>query len=181
MLAKRLFVALDLPSSITDQLAELDPHLRGVRWLRPDQMHLTLGFFGEVDPPVEETLSKKLAAIRFTKFFLPTAGIGCFPGKGRPKVVWSGIGAGHPQLFHLHKGVQDAALAAGLEPELRGWQPHITIGRCRDVSAETVRPFLKANVAFEAGLVRVESFFLFSSRPGAGGSVYEKELEVKCA
>lgn len=91
------------------------------------------------------------------------------------------MGEGHPQLFHLHKRVQEAALAAGLEPELRGWQPHITLARCNEVSPETVRAFLRGKLDFEAGLIRIESFFLFSSRPGTSGSVYEKEMEVKCA
>ena len=70
------------------------------------------------------------------------------------------------------------ALGAGLEPDLRAWHPHITIARCRDVSAESVRPFLKANAEFDAGLVRVERFALYSSIPGARGSAYTRELEV---
>jgi 2'-5' RNA ligase len=121
---------------------------------------------------------EKLAAIRFTAFFLPIAGVGCFPAKGRPGVLWAGVGRGHPQLFHLHKKIQEAALVAGLEPDLRAWHPHITLARCRDVSAESVRPFLKTNAAFDAGLPRVDSFALYSSIPGPLGSAYTCELEV---
>jgi hypothetical protein len=74
--------------------------------------------------------------------------------------------------------VQEAALGAGLEPDLRAWHPHITMARCRNVSAESVRPFLKANAEFEAGLVRVESFALYSSIPGPVGSAYTRELQI---
>lgn len=181
MRAKRLFVGIDFPPAITGQLIELDPDLPGVRWLPPAKMHLTLGFFGEVESETEEILCEKLEAIRFKKFFLPISGVGCFPAKGRPRVVWAGVGRGHPQLFHLHQRVQEAALAAGLEPELRGWHPHITIARCRDVSGETLRPFLKANTDFDAGLARVENFALYSSVLRGGGSAYTRELEVGAA
>ncbi len=144
MSGKRLFVAIDLPEAVTSLLVRLDPHLPGVRWLRPEQMHLTLSFLGNVGPDAEEALREKLRVIRFQSFFLPVAGLGTFPAKGKPKVIWTGVGSGHPQLFRVYKRVQEAALGAGLEPELRAWHPHITIARCRDVSAELVRPFLKS-------------------------------------
>ncbi len=71
MNAKRLFVSLELPHSVTERLAELDPHLRGVRWLEPEQMHLTLSFLGNVPGDVEEALKKNLEAIEWKSFFLP--------------------------------------------------------------------------------------------------------------
>lgn len=181
MSGKRLFVAINLPETVIDLLLELDPHLPGVRWLRPEHMHLTISFLGNVGSIEEERLREKLASVRFTAFFMPVMGVGCFPAKGKPRVIWTGVGTGHPQLFHVHKRVQEAALAAGLEPDLRSWHPHITVARCREVSAESVRPFLKANTDFEAGLVRVESFCLYSSVPGPFGSAYTRELEVNCS
>ncbi len=178
MSGKRLFVAIDLPDPVKQLLVSLNPHLPNVRWIRTEQIHLTLSFLGQVEEPAEELFREKLAAIRFIAFFLPIAGIGSFPAKGNPKVLWAGVGHGHPQLFHLHKKVQEAALAAGLEPDLRAWHPHITLARCRDVSAQAVRPFLKANADFDAGLTRVESFALYSSIPGPIGSAYTRELEI---
>ena len=178
MAGKRLFVAIDMPPPVQSMLAELDPHLAGVRWLKPEQIHLTVSFLGNVGPIAEETLREKLAAIRFTPFFMPVCGVGTFPMVGRPNVIWAGVGNGHPQLFHVHKRVQEAALGAGLQPELRGWHPHITFARCRDVSAETIRPFVKQHAEFDAGLIRVEKFSLYSSIPGPIGSAYTRELEV---
>ena len=177
MPAKRLFVAIDFPEAVTQLLVRLNPHLPAVRWLKEDKIHLTLSFLGQVDESHEEIFGEKLQAIRFVEFFLPIARVGTFPAKGKPRVIWAGVGRGHPQLFHLHKKVQEAALAAGLEPDLRAWHPHITVARCRDVSAECVRPFLKLNSDFDAGLTRIESFALYSS---AGGR-YTRELEVKAA
>ena len=178
---KRLFVAIEMPSSVTDLLVSLDPHIPGVRWLPAELIHLTVSFLGNVGPIAEETLREKLSAIRFQPFFMPVKGSGTFPQKGKPNVVWAGVGAGHPQLFHVYKRVQEAALAAGLAPDLRSFHPHITFARCRDVSAETIRPFLKEHADFDAGMIRVESFTLFSSIPGPLGSAYTRELEVRAS
>jgi RNA 2',3'-cyclic 3'-phosphodiesterase len=178
---KRLFVAIDIPAAVKEQLVELNPHLPGVRWLKPEQMHLTVSFLGNVGPIAEESLRERLSAIRFVAFFMPVQGIGTFPAKGRPNVIWTGVGTGHPQLFHVHKKVQEAALGAGLRPELRAWHPHITIARCRDVSAEAVRPLLKEQAELDCGMVRVESFSLYSSVPGPLGSAYTRELEVRAS
>jgi 2'-5' RNA ligase len=178
MSTKRLFVSIELAHSVTQRLAELDPHLCGVRWLAPEQMHLTLSFLGSVPDDVAEKLKKNLCAIEWKAFFLPLVGFGAFPGKGRPNVIWIGVGTGHPHLFQLHKRVQEGALATGLEPDLRSFHPHITVARCRDVSPESIRPFLKTHVAFDAGMIHVESFCLNSSELTPTGSVYTKELAV---
>lgn len=179
MSTKRLFVSIELPPPVTQRLAELDPHLRGVRWLAPAQMHLTLSFLGNVAEDIEEKLKRHLSAIKWKAFFLPLVGFGAFPGKGRPNVIWIGVGTGHPHLYQLHKRVQEAALAAGLEPDLRSFHPHVTVARCRDVSPEAIRPFLKAHTGFDAGMIHVESFCLNSSEPTPAGSVYTPELVVR--
>lgn len=178
MKTKRLFVSIELPRSVTKLLADLDPKMSGVRWLAPEQMHLTLGFLGNVSNHGEEALKGNLSSFAWKAFFLPILGLGTFPGKGSPSVLWVGVGTGHPHLFQLHKRVQEAALGARLEPDLRPFHPHITLARCRDVSAESVRPFLKTHAAFDAGMIRVESFCLNSSTLTPSGSVYTRELLV---
>lgn len=172
---KRLFVSIELPESVRISLATLDPHIRGVRWLEPPQMHLTLAFLGNVAMETQETLSEKLGAIPWKSFFLPLVGLGTFPNKGWPKIVWIGVGTGHPHLFQLHKRVQEAILAAGLEPDLRSFHPHVTLARCRDVSPQTIRPFLKSRADFDAGMIHVESFCLNSSELTPAGSAYTTE------
>jgi 2'-5' RNA ligase len=176
MSAKRLFVSIELPKSIATTLAELDPHLQGVRWLERRQMHLTLAFLGNVGTEIQEALSEKLRAISWKSFFLPLIGLGTFPSKGWPKIIWIGVGTGHPHLFQLHKRVQEVLLAVGLEPDLRSFHPHVTLARCRDVSPQTIRPFLKSHADFDAGMIHVESFRLNSSELTPAGSVYTEEL-----
>jgi RNA 2',3'-cyclic 3'-phosphodiesterase len=177
---KRLFVAIDLPKSTRQLLSDLDPHIRGVRWTDPAQMHLTLSFFGDVPEEIDLVLREKLSSIEFGAFFLPVAGVGMFSAKGAPKIIWIGVGKAHPHLFQIHKRVQESALAAGLEPELRPWHPHITIARCRDVSAQSLRKFLQSNAEFDAGMVRVEAFQLYSSKLTPAGPIHTRELSVRC-
>ena len=179
-MSKRLFVAIDLPDSTRQLLAGLDPHIRGVRWTEPDQMHLTLGFFADVPEDVELKLREKLSAIEFGAFFLPLNGVGVFSSKAAPKIIWIGVGKSHPHLFQIYKRVQEAALAVGIEPELRGWHPHITIARCRDVSAQSLRKFLQSNAEFDAGLIRVDAFYLYSSKLTPAGPIHTRELTVQC-
>jgi len=178
-MSNRLFVAIDLPDSMGQLLADLDPHIRGMRWTHRAQMHLTLGFFGDVPEGVDLKLREKLNAIQFGKFFLPVNGIGSFSAKGAPKIVWIGVGNAHPHLFQIHKRVQEAALAVGLEPELRPWHPHVTLARCSDVSSQAVRKFLQSNSKFDAGMVRVEAFHLYSSKLTPAGPIHTRELTIR--
>src|SRR5215217_2278878 len=178
---ERLFVAIDLPESTRELLAGLDPHISGVRWIDPAQMHLTLGFFDDVPGDIDLALRDKLSTIDFGAFFLPVHGVGTFPAKGAVKIIWIGAGKAHPHLFQIHKRVQEAALSAGLEPELRPWHPHITIARCRDVSAQALRKFLQSNAEFDAGLIRIGAFHLYSSKLTPAGPIHTRELTVPAA
>src|SRR5216110_2255961 len=178
MTGKRLFVAIELPESTKRLLVDLDPQIYGVRWLDAEQMHLTLGFFGVVPEDVDLKLREKLSAIVFGAFFLPIIGVGTFPSKGPAKIIWIGVGKGHPHLFQLHKRVQEAALAVGLEADLRPWHPHITLARCRDVPGGPLRKFFKVNDEFDAGMFRVEAFHLSCSELTPAGPIHTCEMSI---
>jgi 2'-5' RNA ligase len=180
-MTKRLFVAIDLPEATRQLLADLDPHIRGVRWIDPGQMHLTLVFFGDVADEIDLALRKRLSAIEFGAFFLPVVGVGTFSSKGAPKIIWIGVGKAHPHLFQIHKRVHEAALGAGLEPELRPWHPHITIARCRDVAPQSLRKFLQSNKDLDAGMIRVDAFHLYSSKLTPTVPIHTRELSVTCS
>jgi 2'-5' RNA ligase len=172
---KRLFIALELPAAIRAELARIDPHIRGVRWVAAGQMHLTVSFLGDVDDPHFERLREELAGVEVPAFFLPVTGIGIFGGE-RPRTVWAGVGKGHPHLFLLHRRIQDAVLRAGLEPDLKPFHPHITLGRMRGVSRATLKPFLRRHAETEFGLWKVTGFVLFSSVLAPEGSSHTVEL-----
>ena len=178
MKLSRLFVSVDPPKSIRQTLVDLDPHIRGVRWTAEDQFHLTVGFFPDVTEEGELALREKLNEIEFRGFFLPVERVGTFPPKGVIKIIWIGVGRGHPHLFQLHKRVQEAALAVGLDADLRPWHPHITLARCRDVPGGALNKFLKSNADFDAGMFPVEAFHLYCSQLTPAGPIHTCQLSV---
>jgi 2'-5' RNA ligase len=174
--SKRLFVGLELPTSCKTTLLSIDPHVTGLRWLVEEQLHLTLSFLGNVEPPEEDLLRDALREVRVQPFFLPVYGLGVFNVRGEPSVVWAGVGKGHPHLFLLHRRIQDAALHAGLEPDLKPFHPHITIGRAKGVSRQALQPFIRRYAEADLGLFEVTGFALYSSVLSPLGAIHHLEM-----
>ena len=174
--SKRLFVGLELPSTCKADLVGLDPHLTGLRWLPKEQLQLTLSFLGEVEASAKDRLCQALGEVRVPAFFLPLRGIGVFYSRSRPSVVWVGVGKGHPHLFALHRRIQDAVLYVGLEPDLRAFHPHVTVGRAKGISREALQPLLRSHAETEFGLIKVTGFELYSSLLAAGGATHRLEM-----
>ena len=174
--SKRLFVGLELPSSCKLTLVALDPHLSGLRWLPEEQLHLTLSFVGDVEAPAEDRLRDALREVRAPPFFLPLRSLGVFDLRGRPSVVWAGVGTGHPYLFTLHRRIQDAVLHAGLEADLKPFHPHVTVGRAKGISRQALQPFLRSYAETEFGLVKVTGFALYSSVLTPEGATHRVEM-----
>lgn len=175
---KRLFIGLELPPESQALLGTLDPHLPGLRWLPPAQIHLTLSFLGDVEASGQEALTEALVSVRVPPFFLPLYGVGSFNARGRPSVVWVGVGKGHPHLFTLHRRIQDAVLHAGVEPDLKPFHPHVTVARAKGISKEALHPFLRRHRESEFDLFQVSGFLLFSSVLNPEGATHEVELCV---
>jgi len=175
-MSKRLFIGLELPRSSREMLAALDPEIKGVRWLPVGQLHLTMSFIGDVDPEAGQRLKANLEKVHVPPFFLPIHGVGAFGGD-RPTVIWAGVGKGHPHLFALHKHIQDAVLRAGLEPDLKPFHPHITIGRAKNVSRAAILPFLRRHADMEFDLWQVTGFTLFSSVLSEAGASHNVEMQ----
>jgi RNA 2',3'-cyclic 3'-phosphodiesterase len=175
-LSKRLFVGLELPPSCKSALFALDPHFPGLRWLPEEQLHLTLSFLGEVEASAYDRLCQILSGVRVPPFFLPLSGVGVFNSRNRPSVVWVGVGNGHPHLFALHRHIQDSVLSAGLEPDLKPFHPHVTVGRGNGISNQALQPFLRSHAEAEFGLVNVTGFGLYSSVLAATGAIHRLEM-----
>jgi 2'-5' RNA ligase len=175
-LSKRLFVGLELPPSCKSALFGLNPNLTGLRWLPEEQLHLTLSFLGEVEAPAYDRLCQVLSDVRVPPFFLPLRGVGVFNSRNRPSVVWVGVGNGHPHLFALHRHIQDSVLSAGLEPDLKPFHPHVTVGRANGISNQALQPFMRSHAETEFGLVNVTGFGLYSSVLAATGAIHRLEM-----
>lgn len=178
MSTERLFVAIALPASVREQLAALYEPVRGIVWTRLEQLHLTLRFLGEVDVSLGDTLAAALTRVRVEPFVLPVAGIGVFPPRGPARVLWAGIGHGHPRLHQLRQQIDDTLLATGLALDVRFFQPHITLGRVKtETPPGVVAQFLKRRREFEAAPFRAESFQLYVSELKADGAVHTPKRE----
>ena len=161
MVAKRLFIALEVPPSCAETLVQLDPGIEGIQWLPAEQLHLPMSLHWSVNPMEEERLCEALEQVHISPFFLPLQGIGTF---GRPPAVAIsvGIGKGHPNFFALHRHIQDAVIRAQLEPDLKPFHPHVTIARAKDTPKPKFQAFLRENAEMEFCMWKVTGFALFS-------------------
>jgi 2'-5' RNA ligase len=134
----RSFIAINLsPGQLTDgisaALASLKSGGAAVKWVRAENLHLTIKFLGGVDEGLllgEIGESLKAAALRRGSFKLTFKGVGCFPDVRRPRVVWVGVDA-PDEFFGLHADIEAAMEALGFKREGREFSPHLTLGRVR--------------------------------------------------
>ena len=181
MPTERLFIALTLPLAVREVLAALAQPLPEVNWTRPEQLHITLRFLGEVPEEKIEPMIARLGDVRVAPFILPIEGLGTFPPNRPPRVVWAGVGNGHPRLFQLRQRLDDALLACGLELDVRTFHPHATLARCGEGSARSVAHWLHASREFTAPSFRVESFDLYSSELRPSGAVHTLKRQFPLA
>lgn len=165
----RLFVALDLPDVIRERLSALCCGLPGARWVAPEQMHLTLRFIGDVDSTIFRDVREALCEVRGERLSLRLEGIGFFPPRGKPRVVWVGIAA-NEKLVRLRNRIESILVRAGLEPEGRKYSPHITLARLKNTPAARIGAYLSHNGLFATEQFEVHEFFLYSSVLNAKGA-----------
>jgi 2'-5' RNA ligase len=170
----RLFVAVDLPEEVKQSVANLCRGVSGVRWLPPDQLHLTLRFIGEADDAVDMAIRRGLAEITLPPFPLSLQGVGCFPSPRRPRVLWVGLSGGEP-LKLLQQGVEAAVVAAGIPTEERPFSPHITLARLREQREADIAPFLTQNASFRSEPFSVDAYHLYSSMLTPKGAIHRRE------
>jgi RNA 2',3'-cyclic 3'-phosphodiesterase len=133
----RLFIAIELPDSIKQGLARVQEQLRrtGVSagWTRPEGIHLTLKFLGEVPDAKTQEITAEItgAAQGAGKLNLTVEGAGAFPNARNPRVLWIGITGDVEKLAALQAAVEDAMEKAGFEREARRFSPHLTLARIR--------------------------------------------------
>ena len=133
----RTFFAIKPPDDTIQYLLETTAPLRrsiaeGVKWIAPDQIHLTLKFLGEFDPAHVETMKHKIQSLcnGSSPIRTATATIGVFPKKGFPRIIWYGL-ENPEKLNQLAKRVETICAEIGYPREKRPFSPHLTIGRVR--------------------------------------------------
>ena len=178
----RLFVAIDFPAAVNRRLAALRSGLAGARWLPPEQFHLTLRFIGEVDSGAFADIADDLGAVIFPPFSLRLSGVGHFPPRGRPRVLWAGVdfgvgagvGAGE-SLSRLQSRIENRLRGLGIVPEGRPFAPHVTLARLKGTPAGHLGDYLMAHGDFITETIPITEFHLYSSVLGPKGAIHRIE------
>jgi 2'-5' RNA ligase len=177
----RLFVALDMPWAVREQLAALSGSgIPGARWVPPENFHLTLRFIGDIPAHVARDVDDALLNLRARGFSLTLTGMGTFAKGGVSSALWVGVEK-TPSLDHLRAKIETALQRCGLEPERRKFQPHVTLARLDNPAEAKVAAFVQAHNLFRSGPIPVEHFTLFSSLLCKDHAVYTPEAEYELA
>lgn len=129
-------MAIELPEEVMRRIsgarAELDRGFRDITWVRPEGIHLTIKFLGEVDEARVSVLTDALnAAGRGVMPFTVKVGrIGAFPDMSRPRVLWAAVD-GKGGLIELQRNIEEALFRLGFEKETRPFSPHLTLCRIK--------------------------------------------------
>ena len=173
----RLFVALEIPSAVRENLAALLKTLRAVspqtRWVRPENLHVTLKFIGEVAETKLAAIRSALAGARSDQpVTLDFRGLGFFPNDKHPRVFWAGIEAS-PNLKTLAADIDRAAEKLGIAREQRPFSPHLTLARFEPPGLpEKLRSAIQENAARNFGTLRTTQFHLIESKLKPSGAEY---------
>lgn len=171
----RLFVAIDLPDPVRDRLEALQQADFRARWVRRQQMHLTLHFIGEAAPAQQQAIQAALKTVRGRAFSMALRGTGQFPPSGKPRVLWAGVDADET-LTELHQAIGAALQTTGCRLERRPFTPHITLARFRQPPApRTLRAYQQQHQEFATAAFPVEQFVLYSSQLTPQGAIYRHE------
>jgi 2'-5' RNA ligase len=175
----RTFIAIEIPEEMKRAIAEVQAQLKvsgaDANWTRPEGIHLTLKFLGEVP---EENVSEITAALVSAaegrgRFHLQAAGTGVFPNEKAPRVVWIGISGELDKLMGLQISVEEQMVRLGFQQEDRRFKPHLTLGRIKHLpSYGSWMHALKGVRDIELPGFDATAISLMKSELGQTGAVY---------
>jgi 2'-5' RNA ligase len=175
-----MFCAFELSEGLRSRIGEHIAGLRdavpeaGASWSRPENIHLTVKFFGNVDPAKVPVISSAAARVakEFSSIQLEVGGTGVFPRPSRPQVLWVGVNDPSDALSNLQKRLEDEFAREGFPKEDHAFRPHLTIARIRKPhhAARLAQTHLEMN--FTITDVTLSELILFRSELSSKGSQY---------
>lgn len=172
----RAFIAIPLSETILSTIGktqrQLAEHLPGIRWVRPDTIHLTLAFLGDISQESLESIGDSMLSIGefFTPFEVWVAGLGAFPSRARPRVIWLGVER-CSSLMKLQSMLAEMLATMNQPGDDRPYTPHLTLGRSRRPNPATGHD-LERFAALEIGSLAIDRMVLYESRLQKGGVVH---------
>jgi 2'-5' RNA ligase len=180
----RCFIAIELTEELKRGLRELQAQLKAasqapVKWVEPENIHLTLKFLGNVaSGRIEEIAQAMTEAVRGTSpFSLEVRELGVFPNPRRVQIVWVGLGGEVEKLTILKQRIESGLSILGFAPENRRFTPHLTLARLRDRATPQEREKMGQTIAeteFAGGSFTVKSVKLMKSQLTPEGPIYSQ-------
>lgn len=177
----RSFLAIEIPAILYPPMEELQRKLKetqaDVKWVAPQNIHLTLKFFGAISSEKLAQASQIILPIvaHCQPFSITISGLGSFPSPNRPRVIWLGINKGNREIALLQKEIEEKLLAGGFPAEERAFTPHLTMGRVRSGrNLSELQRCLVGNQNWEVGTFETQEIVLFKSDLKPTGAVYTR-------
>jgi 2'-5' RNA ligase len=177
----RTFIAVEVSAATRKRAADAIERLRAsgakVSWVKPDNMHLTLKFLGDVPnvqiPEICRAVTQ--AAAELEPFEMQCHGLGAFPDLRRPRTIWIGVEEGKEGLVQLHAAIDKSLAKLGFAKEGRRFQPHLTIGRVRQggSAALDLGQLVEQNADFQFAATVVSEALAIASYLDKSGATYE--------
>jgi 2'-5' RNA ligase len=177
----RAFIAFELPAAVISLLDNLQQGLKSLRlnarWVRPQNIHLTLKFLGNIDPGDIGIIGGAMADAvgDCAPLTLSVGGLGFFPGIKRPRVVWVGLGGEITALQNLQRNLDDRLAGVGFAKEKKSFTGHLTLGRFKGASnRETIRQIMSDYSDVAGADFTANRIILFKSDLQPSGAVYTR-------
>ncbi len=186
----RSFIAIDLSPDVSGRVGDVIRDLQAemeelpIRWVPPENVHLTLKFLGDVSVSNVDRLQEILISVAGSHscFEMSVGGLGVFPGHRRPRVIWLGVEA-PPVLLNVQRSVSHDTDRLGYQSDERDFSPHLTIGRvARGANYRELRAIsklLKSETVGFLGATRVEEVHLYKSDLKPSGAAYTKLFSAR--
>ncbi|MFA5181483.1 MAG: RNA 2',3'-cyclic phosphodiesterase [Syntrophales bacterium] len=178
----RAFLAIDPPVSVLENIQAMQSRLKKsiqgvIRWVRPEGIHLTLKFFGDISAVdvdiISEVVAKKTTVV--PPFALEVRRLGVFPDTARPRIIWLGIIGQLERLLSLQKDLEEELFLHGFQKEDRPFRAHLTMGRVKvPKGINGLAPAVEASGDLTAGSFTVGEVALFRSSLSPQGAIYTK-------
>lgn len=175
----RLFIALELSEEQRRELALFQARFKsnfsGVRWVKPEGMHLTLKFIGETDQARVESISDVMDSVVRSEqpFNTVYSGCGVFPAPGKARILWVGLNRGAEITTEIAERLDSSLSGQGFKKEKQQFKPHLTIGRIRQsLESKLINEFLNSGDDFHTSPALVNSITLFRSNLTSHGAFY---------
>jgi 2'-5' RNA ligase len=142
-------------------------------------MHLTVRFLGDIQPPMVDQIYEQMKHLVFSPFQIELDGVGAFPKPAYPRVVWAGIRNGAKELKNVFEQLEPRLRGLGFQPDNKGFSPHLTIARVRSGRNKAkLAELINELMDFDFGTVKAESLRLKKSDLTPRGPIYTNLREV---